>query len=252
MAKANPFRFSTKYQDDETELLYYGYRYYSASTGRWISRDPIEEEGGRNLYAFPLNAPINGIDYLGRALLSYQTTSKEPGKCGGFQWEIQWNVNQPVNMASVVQSMTLTYSPVPCPENWGYPPIGIAAGYATLRAQDMLSPFWEAWPTVTAFNGTFGSDTWQMPDYLFGDGTLGAIVVTGVASYYPNVMYNSLLNNPSWSKFHGLGSGPTDLLYTTTDPKLTGDTGFVKRTLIATWNCCCGSKDKSTKLKTIE
>ena len=35
MAKANPFRFSTKYQDDETDLLYYGYRYYNASTGRW-------------------------------------------------------------------------------------------------------------------------------------------------------------------------------------------------------------------------
>jgi RHS repeat-associated protein len=41
MAKANPFRFSTKYQDDETDLLYYGYRYYNASTGRWLSRDPL-------------------------------------------------------------------------------------------------------------------------------------------------------------------------------------------------------------------
>ena len=40
MAKANPFRFSTKYQDDETDLLYYGYRYYSASTGRWMSSGP--------------------------------------------------------------------------------------------------------------------------------------------------------------------------------------------------------------------
>jgi RHS repeat-associated protein len=33
MAKVNPFRFSTKYQDDETDLLYYGHRYYKASTG---------------------------------------------------------------------------------------------------------------------------------------------------------------------------------------------------------------------------
>jgi RHS repeat-associated protein len=41
MAKANPFRFSTKYQDGETDLLYYGYRYYNASTGRWLSPDPI-------------------------------------------------------------------------------------------------------------------------------------------------------------------------------------------------------------------
>src|ERR1035441_10725889 len=45
MAKANPFRFSTKYQDDETDLLYYGYRYYNASTGRWLNRDPVEEDG---------------------------------------------------------------------------------------------------------------------------------------------------------------------------------------------------------------
>jgi RHS repeat-associated protein len=41
MAKANPFRFSTKYQDDETDLLYYGFRYYNAGTGRWNSRDPL-------------------------------------------------------------------------------------------------------------------------------------------------------------------------------------------------------------------
>ena len=46
MSRANPFRFSSKYQDDETDLLYYGYRYYSPSMGRWISRDPIEEAGG--------------------------------------------------------------------------------------------------------------------------------------------------------------------------------------------------------------
>jgi RHS repeat-associated protein len=45
LAKANPFRFSTKYQDDETDLLYYGYRYLNTSTGRWLSRDPIEEPG---------------------------------------------------------------------------------------------------------------------------------------------------------------------------------------------------------------
>jgi RHS repeat-associated protein len=40
-AKLNPFRFSSKYDDDESELLYYGYRYYNPSTGRWLSRDPL-------------------------------------------------------------------------------------------------------------------------------------------------------------------------------------------------------------------
>ena len=45
MAKANPFRFSTKYQDDETDLLYYGGRYLKTTTGGWLSRDPIDEPG---------------------------------------------------------------------------------------------------------------------------------------------------------------------------------------------------------------
>jgi RHS repeat-associated protein len=61
----NPFRFSTKYADAETGLYYYGYRYYNASTGRWLSRDPIEEQGGANLYAFIENEPLHSVDYLG-------------------------------------------------------------------------------------------------------------------------------------------------------------------------------------------
>ena len=66
MARANPFRFSTKYQDDETELAYYGYRYCSASTGRWLSRDLIEERGGVSIYVFSRNQPVGMIDALGK------------------------------------------------------------------------------------------------------------------------------------------------------------------------------------------
>jgi len=66
MAKANPFRFSTKYQDEETDLLYYGYRYYNASTGRWLNRDPIQEKGGLNLCGFVHNNPINFFDPTGQ------------------------------------------------------------------------------------------------------------------------------------------------------------------------------------------
>jgi RHS repeat-associated protein len=65
MGKKNPIRFSTKYTDDQTGLLYYGYRYYNPTTGRWMSRDPIEEEGGHNLYAFINNEPSSGLDVLG-------------------------------------------------------------------------------------------------------------------------------------------------------------------------------------------
>lgn len=45
LAKANPLHFSTKYEETETGCLYYGYRSYNSSTGRWPSRDPIGELG---------------------------------------------------------------------------------------------------------------------------------------------------------------------------------------------------------------
>jgi RHS repeat-associated protein len=64
-ADANTFRFSTKYLDDETEFYYYGYRHYDPTTGRWLSRDPIAENGGINLYAYVENNPINWFDPLG-------------------------------------------------------------------------------------------------------------------------------------------------------------------------------------------
>ena len=43
----------------------YGYRYYHPQTGRWINRDPIEEEGGLNLYGFVGNDGVKFYDYLG-------------------------------------------------------------------------------------------------------------------------------------------------------------------------------------------
>ncbi len=64
-AAANPFLFSSKYRDDESGLYYYGYRFYSPSLGRWLNRDPIEEEGGIGLYGYIWNSPVNLFDALG-------------------------------------------------------------------------------------------------------------------------------------------------------------------------------------------
>ena len=59
------FRFSGYVYDTETDLVYYGYRYYDANMGRWINRDPIGEQGGVNLYAMVSNNPIRRWDGLG-------------------------------------------------------------------------------------------------------------------------------------------------------------------------------------------
>ena len=63
-----PFGFSTKYLDSETGLNYYGFRYYNPSTGRWLSKDPIEEDGGLNLYGMVNNDSVNLWDYLGQSI----------------------------------------------------------------------------------------------------------------------------------------------------------------------------------------
>ena len=60
-----PYRFSTKPLDSETGFYYYTYRYYDPATGRWLSRDPIGENGGVNLYGFVGNDGIVRIDKNG-------------------------------------------------------------------------------------------------------------------------------------------------------------------------------------------
>jgi len=61
----NPWRYSTKYTDVETGLVYYGLRYYTPNLGRFVNRDPIQETGGLNLYGFCANNPVSRWDVLG-------------------------------------------------------------------------------------------------------------------------------------------------------------------------------------------
>jgi len=55
----------SKLAENTVHVADYLYRYYDPTTGRWPSRDPIEEDGGVNLYGFVFNAPQNWIDRLG-------------------------------------------------------------------------------------------------------------------------------------------------------------------------------------------
>jgi len=64
-AHQNPFRFSTKRTEDFTGLVLYEYRPYSPTSGRWLSRDPIEEGGGACLHAFAANCASSNIDLYG-------------------------------------------------------------------------------------------------------------------------------------------------------------------------------------------
>jgi hypothetical protein len=61
-------------------ILQDAHAFYNPSSGRWLSRDPLQEKGGRNLYTFVANFPLGKVDALGQVA------------CGGF---MQMNCRQP-------------------------------------------------------------------------------------------------------------------------------------------------------------
>ena len=60
-----PVQWSSEMNDEELALVYYNYRSYNPTDGRWFNRDPIAEEEGWNLYGMCGNASIIYVDYLG-------------------------------------------------------------------------------------------------------------------------------------------------------------------------------------------
>ncbi len=84
-ARRNPYRFSTKLYDEVSDFYYYGYRFYNPDTGRWLNSDPIQENGGLNLYGFVRNRPLDVVDPIGLALYAFDGT--------GTRYETQTHVS---------------------------------------------------------------------------------------------------------------------------------------------------------------
>lgn len=74
----NPFQWSSEFYDAELGLVYYNFRYYSPLDGRWLSRDPLGEVAGLNLYVFAHNT--QAIDVLG--LAAQQPCDPKSGMAG--------------------------------------------------------------------------------------------------------------------------------------------------------------------------
>jgi RHS repeat-associated protein len=92
-AASNPYRFSTKWLDQENNFHYYGYRYYDARNGRFMNRDPLGEAGGQNLYQAFGGDPVNRVDVLGLVQHSdcfwYMETNEDITGDGEPDWYIK-------------------------------------------------------------------------------------------------------------------------------------------------------------------
>ena len=63
----NPFRYTGREFDSETNLYFYRARYYDPNVGRFVSGDPVQFKGGINFYAYVGNNPINYRDPSGQS-----------------------------------------------------------------------------------------------------------------------------------------------------------------------------------------
>ena len=79
-SSASPFGFAGRhgYQEDaDSGLKLLGHRYYDASTGRFLTRDPIEE--GRNWYQYCGNSPNDNYDGIGLQKATLHVSNKGVG-----------------------------------------------------------------------------------------------------------------------------------------------------------------------------
>lgn len=81
----NPFHYTGREFDPETNLYFYRARYYDTATGRFVSEDPLES--GPNFYAYVENDPIDGIDPDGlRCIRKFILVTAYCDKKPGSDW----------------------------------------------------------------------------------------------------------------------------------------------------------------------
>lgn len=61
----NPFQYTAREFDSETNLYFYRARYYDPNPGRFLSEDPAKFKGGANFYRYVKNNAVNRVDPFG-------------------------------------------------------------------------------------------------------------------------------------------------------------------------------------------
>lgn len=221
---------------------------YHPEEGRWISRDPIGERGGQNLYGFVKNDCITKTDKLGLAATVSGTTKIDMQDCGSFDWQFDWilrdlTADMPQD-GSIIQEMQWRVKVRDCED-----------GHVIKKFDTHI--YTEAF---IISGGTLASDpdSWRFSaeDFLADEevkcGTYGLLeenMWTGIANYYdyrPDPNHGWVQNPPvqgggfehPWGGLWGM-QGVIDL----GKPAAIG----YERRLKISWNCCNNSHNKKTQ-----
>jgi RHS repeat-associated protein len=75
----NPFRYTSREFDSETQVYFYRTRYYDPTNGRFVNEDLARFAGGMNLYRYVGNSPVRFIDPYGLAPVNPQDMASLQG-----------------------------------------------------------------------------------------------------------------------------------------------------------------------------
>ena len=126
------FRYAGLFYHQQSGLYLATYRAYDPTTGRWLSRDPIEEKGGDNLYAYVLGNPLRSTDPWGQAsnwkvvaclLLGLCAADPNPSQTDPDQYH--WKpkqITQQQQCKPLVEPNTPVQGPNPTPPTEAAPP----------------------------------------------------------------------------------------------------------------------------------
>ena len=97
------FRFAGMFYEPESGLYLTNYRAYDPRTTKWLSRDPIGEAGGTNLYAYVTNSPTLSVDPTGR-----KGSLPGPGPAGTSPYPLY---TPPLSMRSMAPKIEVPEAP---------------------------------------------------------------------------------------------------------------------------------------------
>ena len=139
------FRYAGMLYEQSSGLYLTYYRVYDSRTARWLSRDPLQEDGGVNLYGYVAADPIGWYDLLGLAKL---------GDIVFFNWK---NTNFPEHSA-IVTKVDNNGNAVSSFGGWG--------DTMTFHEADLLTYNNGVQSDIIGYGDMTGLTSQSLPDYM--------------------------------------------------------------------------------------
>jgi len=201
--------------------VYYLYRFYDPQNGRWLSSDPIGEDGGINLYGYVTNDVVNDVDPWGLATMTIRLKRNITGYIAVYG-EIEVTIDDPKvakECGAPFNLMTLetvgaplvppgTYNPIFSPENsWDS-----KKGFTSIKGKyfDGLGQYW------TPDNATLPEKPENMSQSDYEDIINRELRMTGSPLDGRNIHFGPTTN-------HSTGCALVGTEYVSTSYRVSGD-----------------------------